>query len=169
MTTPPLFYKNPRPIDIEKHKHVKLLPINSFDFTLETNSVPLAVTEFTVAANHFPIVFSETEKPIPIALLGLDSNRNAFVREGRWQAGYVPAYIRRYPFTFAADPEAKTFTLCIDEGANLFSETEAGKPLFTEEGTPSDFLRDALVFCTQYQKDWQSTHEFVDALRKPGC
>ena len=164
-TAAPLFYKNPQPITPEKHGSQFLRAPSGFEFASSTNSVPLAATEFYASAKFFPIVFTATETPIPVALLGLEDSRNVFVKEGQWTAGYIPAYVRRYPFVLATTPEPDKLTLCIDEGSNFLSPDANGQALFESSGEPSPFLKEALNFCGQYQTHWQVTNRFVQAVQ----
>ena len=61
--------------------------------------------EFARAAAVYPIVFVEDKTKDafrPVTLLGLDAGENLFVSEsGKWEASYIPAIIRRYPFALA--------------------------------------------------------------------
>ena len=93
----PLFYKDPRPVDPVRHGPLSLLPENDFGFARGTNAVPLNLTEFSVAARHFPIVFVRDPIPLALAVLGMRRDENVYVDDkGRWRSGcYIPAYVRR--------------------------------------------------------------------------
>ena len=96
-----LFYDKIVPLDTDKHKNTKIALISDYSFTARTNSVPVAGIEFIASSKEFPITFIQnTEgKFIPVIILGMEDNTNLFVSDdGRWNAYYLPAYIRRYPF-----------------------------------------------------------------------
>ena len=47
---------------------------------------------------------------------GLRDGQNLFLdAQARWTGRYVPAFLRRYPFVFAAASDGQSLTLCIDE------------------------------------------------------
>ena len=56
----------------------------------------------------------------PVALLGLNAGQNLFVdAAGKWQASYVPAIIRRYPFALTPRGTDGQYIVCLDEGSDL--------------------------------------------------
>ena len=60
----------------------------------------------------------------PVALLGLKKNQNLFVdKSGKWNADYIPAYARRYPFCMARVTMASSF------GRSRSSGGFAGRPI----------------------------------------
>ena len=51
-----------------------------------------------------------------MVILGVEKDENLYVKQpGSWDARYVPAFVRRYPFVFSRSDDGQTFTLCIDE------------------------------------------------------
>src|SRR5262245_19999312 len=94
--------------------------------------------EFSSAALEYAIVFGDKgDVVMPVAVLGVRTDENLYVTmQGGWQAKYIPAFVRRYPFVFFSRDEGKTFTLCIDEAfpdsikvtaASACSETRASR------------------------------------------
>lgn len=161
-----LFYENPVALSKADHKDLKIKKMtNDFSFAAKTNSVILAGVEFTEAAKEYPIVFARAgETIVPVALLGLRNEENLFVAEdGSWDARYVPAFVRRYPFVLAETGDAGQRVVCIDENFAGFSKDE-GEPLFDgEEATP--ILTQALDFLDEYQKQYVRTEAFVKRLQ----
>ena len=162
-----LFYQKPVPLNKTDHKDKKISPDSGrFSFAASTNSVILAGVEFSEAAKEYPIVFAQAgEAVIPVAMVGLKNEQNLFVDdEGNWDAHYVPAFVRRYPFVLAETGEANQRVVCIDEAYEGFSDTE-GEPLFEgEEASP--LLQQALDFLEEYQKQYLRTEAFVNRLRE---
>src|SRR5689334_10568041 len=91
----PLFYRRPRVLDPIAHAAAKVKPTASFLFAAATNSIPLGADEFFAAQATYPIVFTSSDPPVPIAVVGLAPNRNLFVDSaGTWrQDAYIPAYV----------------------------------------------------------------------------
>jgi hypothetical protein len=137
-----------------------------FAFARAGHAVPLAVTEFTLAAVTGPIIFVGEDK-MPLAVMGLNAGENIFLRDdGLFEAGvYIPAYIRRYPFVFANDSTANQSILCIDRAAE-FIEQGAEMQFFNPDRTPSDYTKNCIEFCNNYEVERQRTMSFVQMLKE---
>src|SRR5690606_22748752 len=112
------------------------------------HAIPLTVDEFAQSQRHFPIVFSAGDRPVPLALLGLNEGVNVFFdAEGTMtEDAYVPAYVRRYPFLLAKlRPDSDEMSLCFDPSSDLLGEFKDGEALF-DEGQPSAHTKGLLDF-----------------------
>ena len=167
-TALPLFYRQPQALEATRHARLRLAPPGDYRFAAGTNAVALLATEFAAAARAYPIVFGSGANAMPIAVLGVKQEQNLFVdQDGKWERGaYLPAYVRRYPFIFFEPPDKRQLTLCIDMSAKQIS-VDAGQPLF-EGGEPTATTKQALEFCTAFQRDAQATRVMVDALDGKG-
>ena len=151
----------------EAHRNFKLKLITDLSFTADMQTMPVAPTEFVEAAKEYPIVFVKPSTTgteiLPMLLLGLKNGENLYVKkDGTWDARYIPAFIRRYPFIFASTGNDQ-FTLCVDSEYAGFSEGD-GTPLF-ENGEESPFLKEMLSFVTNYHRDAQQMSRFVEKLQ----
>ena len=161
-----LFYDKPVALNKTAHKNKRIRPdAHSFGFASKTNSVILAGVEFTEAAKEYPVVFAQSgDSIVPVALLGLRNEENLFVNaSGGWEARYIPAFIRRYPFVLANSEDPATRVVCIDESFGGFNDEE-GEPLFVD-GEPSQILKQALNFLEEYQRQYMRTEKFVKRLK----
>jgi hypothetical protein len=127
--------------------------------------VALTTVEFAKACHEYPIVFvQEAETITPVAVLGLKNKQNLFVDEkGQWNADYIPAYVRRYPFILARQSEASDYTVCIDEAYSGFNR-DSGERLFRDNGEQSDYLKKVLNLVREYQAYSQRTSEYANRL-----
>lgn len=161
----PMFYRRPIALNRSDHKNKRITSQDrTFGFAARTNSVILAGAEFREAGKEYPIVFARAEKNIiPVAMLGLRNEENLYVEEsGDWNAHYIPAFVRRYPFVLAETGESNQRVVCIDEAYEGFSDVE-GEPLFIgDEASP--LLQQALDFLEEYQKQYVRTESFVHRL-----
>ncbi len=170
MSSPqPIFYKNVVPLSKEQHSQLFLEQVEGFDFANETNSLYIAAVEFSKAAREYPIVFGKDPNDVvfPVVLLGLRSNQNLYVDEnGQWNAGYIPAYVRRYPFILAKGGSGaeQQFTVCIDEGHSGFNTANEGQALFDSEGEQTELLTQAVDFLKDYQSHSELTTLFCKNL-----
>ena len=162
-----LFYSKPEPLALELHKGLGVKRMDGpFGFARAGHAVPLTVTEFSLAALTGPIIFVGEDKT-PLAVMGLNPNENLFLREdGLFEAGvYIPAYIRRYPFVFANDPNAQQSILCIDRAAEFIVEG-GDMAFFNEDGTATEYTQSCIEFCNNYEVERQRTVNFVDMLKQ---
>jgi hypothetical protein len=169
--TPPiegqvLFYKNPEPLDIRKHGRLGLRSSDRpFTFAAKQHFVPLHVPEFGPASLSYPIIFAGTSYA-PLAVMAINQGENLFITaDGLYRPGaYIPAFIRRYPFVVAKDDAENRLMVCIDRGSDLFVETNADLMLF-ENGQPSQYTKNCMEFCSNFDTDRQRTEIFVNELR----
>jgi hypothetical protein len=164
----PLFYRKVVPLSKERHKQLHIEPVPGFAFAASTNSVYVAAVEFPRAAAEYPIVFGRDKEGVvfPVVLLGLKQDQNLFVnKKGEWNARYIPAYARRYPFILAAPGEGNPqFTVCIDESYPGFNTAKEGQPLFDSKGQQTKMLKQAVEFLKEYQAHAQLTTAFCKVL-----
>lgn len=171
MTTQPLFYKQVVPLNKSLHGDLYIEPVNHYKHARETNSVYVAAVEFPRAAREYPIVFGQAvESVFPVVLLGLKNNQNLYVgKKGEWLAGYIPAYVRRYPFILATSNEnGGSFAVCIDESYAGFNKNKKGQPLFNEDGEETGLLKQSVEFLKEYQNHIQLTSLFCNNINKLG-
>jgi hypothetical protein len=162
----PLLYKNPQQLTPEVHDGLKLNLESGFGFARETNSVPLVIEEFGATCRDYVIVFSTGEVSLPLAVLGVKSDHNAYVNgQGEWAPDtYIPAYVRRYPFIFSETPGSEDLTLCIDMDAAAVNK-DKGVALFDDKKEASDLTKQGLEFCKNFHIQLQQTREFCEALQ----
>jgi hypothetical protein len=161
-----LFYQRVVPLNDQTHAALRMRPLTLFRFAAQANSVPILAGEFVECARHYPIIFAPGDGGVvPAVLLGLRDNENLFVGEdGVWDAPYVPAFVRRYPFVPAKAADGQQ-VVCIDEAAPCFG-TKDGDLLF-QDGKPTPALTHAMSFLGEFQSAAVSTEAMarkIDAL-----
>jgi hypothetical protein len=166
----PLFYRRPVPISAVRHFGLSLVPPGNYLFARNTNAIPLNVGEFSLAARHYPIVFTASAPSVPVAVVGTSAHRNLFVdAAGNWLAGaYIPAYVRRYPFLFIEDRPKDELILGIDEGADALREQPGPDDRLFWNGAPTNLVERAMAFCSEYQVDLAVTRQFCAAMSEEG-
>ena len=162
----PMFYKNPVPIEPQRHATAGLRERSDFRFAADTNAVPLTAAEIVHAARTYPIVFSAAAPTVPFAVVGLRDHENLFVdAAGTWREdAYIPAYVRRYPFIFSEVPDSDRLVLCIDEAAEHFETASSSRPFFAADGKPVDALQRAFKFNETFQVHFAETRRFGEWL-----
>ena len=164
-----LIYESAVPVSASRHGDVSLAPAEDFAFSAGVNAVPLMAVEFLRAAAEYPVVFTKSgEGVLPAVVLGVRGNENLFLSpDGKWQARYIPAFVRRYPFVFSSSADGKTLTLCIDEAHPGINREGRGERLF-EDGKPTGYVDRVLRFLNDYQQHYQRTVAFCRHVSESG-
>lgn len=165
-----LIYETAVPLSRDRHRDVWLDTKADYSFSAGINAVPLMAVEFAAAAAEYAIVFTQADNDVmPAAILGLQDRQNLYLSaDAQWKARYVPAFIRRYPFVFAASADGKTLTLCIDEKYPGVNREGRGQRLFGADGQPSALTQNALKFVQEYQAQFERTRLFSKRLKDLG-
>jgi hypothetical protein len=165
----PLFYNSLEPLSSEQHGNFRIRPSNGAPFLANQHAIPLTVDEFPMAQRNMPIVFSQGDDGVPLALMGLNEGVNVFIDEKgqlREPYTYVPAYIRRYPYLLARlRPEAEELTLCFDPSSETIGAFDEGEALFAD-GAPTEVTKNILEFNQQFEEAGARTAAFMNELRE---
>jgi len=165
----PLFYNRLVALDGNVHAKLKLSAPSDLKFSARSPVIPLLSVEFVEAAREYPIAFLRGTDGVllPVALTGAPDGDNVYIdAAGRWNARYVPAYVRRYPFMFARTSPDQ-LTVCIDESYPGFNETD-GTPMFDSAGEPSSVLKQIVANMSEHQRQSKLTEAFVLRLEAAG-
>ena len=151
------------PVNKDRHANKKVKAISSFEFASQFHIAYVTMHEFARAASIFPIVFLEDKDKDefrPVVLMGLNAGDNLFVdADGKWQASYVPAIIRRYPFALTPSGTDGQYVVCIDEASALVSDTE-GDALFDDQGEPTQVIENVKRYLAELQQMDTLTNSF---------
>lgn len=165
----PLFYNDILPLSSQQHADFKIRPADKAPFLANQHAVPVTVEEFPLVQRFMPIVFSQGEEPVPLALMGLNEGVNTFFdEEGKLLETnfYVPAYIRRYPYLLARlRPDTDELSLCFDPTSETIGAFEEGEALFVD-GEPSDTTKNILQFNEQFEQAGARTNQFMKELKE---
>lgn len=170
MTTQLLFYERAVPLSKERHADWSVETGDDYSFARHVNAVPLLATEIPAASAEYAIVFTGTNETVmPAALLGLRTDENAFLTPtGGWEASYIPAFVRRYPFVFSSSANGAGFTLCLDEEFSGCNQEGRGQRLFDAEKQASPYLEKILAFTKNFQAQYEPTATFCKKLTDLG-
>ena len=168
MTTQLLFYETVVPLSFAQHRDSCVEIKGNYSFSGKINSVPLMAIEFPQAAADYAMVFTGTKGSImPAAILGLRGNENLYISsDGTWDAKYIPAFVRRYPFVFSTSPDKERFLLCVDEEFSGFNREGRGQRLFGDDGKPSPYVDNTLKFLQEYQAQFRRTQSFCKKVEE---
>jgi SapC len=163
-----LIYETVVPLSASRHRDCAVDIDGSYEFSGKVNSVPLMAVEFPNAAAEYAVVFAGNEGSLmPSVILGVRGEENLFVsKEKTWEAKYIPAFVRRYPFVFSTSADGKQLVLCIDEAFSGFNREGRGERLFGDDGKPSAYVENVLKFLQEFQAQYLRTQAFCAKLRE---
>ena len=165
-----LIYESAVPVSAARHGGYSLAPAPDYAFSAEVNAVPLMAVEFLRAATEYAIVFTQAgDQLMPAVVLGVRGDQNLYLSaDKKWQADYIPAFIRRYPFVFSSSAEGKTLTLCVDESHPGVNREGRGERLFGDDGKPTPYVERVLKFLQEYQSHFERTRTFCNRVQELG-
>lgn len=166
VTSNPLFYRDIVPLDRHRHRSIRLAPAGRpFAFAEATQFVPAVSEEFTAACRDLAIVFLPgPQRPTAVFVVGLRAGQNLLVTpEGLWDGGYVPAFLRRYPF-IRGDIEGSDPVVCIDQSYEGLNE-ERGEAFF-EGDAQTPYLDSQVGFVNAYFEASQRSDQFCDLIQR---
>jgi SapC len=163
-----LIYETAVPITPARHGKQSVEVGGNYAFSAGVNAVPLMAVEILRAATEYAVVFTSVgDDVMPAVVLGVKGDQNLYLGpDGHWNAKYIPAFIRRYPFVFAASADNKTLTLCVDEAYPGLNTEGRGQRLFGDDGRPTEYVDRVLTFLKEYQAHFVRTQAFGRRLKE---
>lgn len=128
--------------------------------------------EFRAVQTHYPIFFQKdgnTGEFFPVALFGFAQDENLFLDENGWDAGYIPLFIKRQPFTIGTQKqmvdgqEQESRVLTMDADHPRVNE-EIGEPLFLDFGGNSDYLENVASMMETLHLGNEQNKDFIACL-----
>jgi len=121
--------------------------------------------EFRSVQAHYPIVFGKGQDGTyaPLALFGFRDRQNLFLRDGKWDASYLPLLAEHQPFLIGQAPNGKV--LHVDLDSPRVSRTE-GERLFDDNGANTGFLQRKVSMLAAIDEGVVTIPPFIAALQE---
>jgi len=121
--------------------------------------------EFRSVQAHYPIVFGRGRDNayVPLALFGFRERQNLFLRDGQWDASYLPILAEHQPFLIGQSAKGKVIHIDLD--SPRISRTE-GERLFDENGGNTAFLQRKVSLLAAIDEGVSTIPAFVAALEE---
>lgn len=165
------FYQKVVALNSDVHRNLRFaVEEANFKFARDTTAVLLAGVEFAEAGREYPIVFirGQDQQLRPVALLGVRNGENLFVDEqGKWDARYIPAFVRRYPFVMAEGGANGQLVVCMDEGCPALN-ADHGELLINADGKLEPRMNEVMEFLKNSQQEFMRTELLVKKLDELG-
>jgi len=142
------------------HRGLKVQPGAAARYGDNQRFVAVIAGEFPYLAVHYPILMTKDQDTGAFfvgAMLGFDEGENLFLDQ-RGMESYRPLNLQRGPF-FTAGSE-----VAIDLDSPRIDQ--AGKPLFTETGEPTQYLQSIMALFRDLKPGLEVTKVFVETLTK---
>jgi hypothetical protein len=146
------------------HKDLRIITARGAEYGDDVMYGVIVPSEFRNVQAHFPIVFQKSHDGTtfqPVALFGFREGQNLFLRNGRWDAHYLPLALERQPFLIGIDGEELMVHLDMDHPR---VSTTQGEPVFLAYGGMTEFLERINSVLLTIHQGLQSTPAFMAAL-----
>jgi hypothetical protein len=122
-------------LDNVEHASLKLRRGHGAAFGEAVNQVAVFASEFDRVQREYPILFARTPEGAlqGVAILGFERDENLFLDGERWDAFYVPALLRRGPFSIGVHDGEPAVHVDLAH-PRIAAEGEAGEPVFERHG-----------------------------------
>lgn len=170
-------YAQPVLLERDKHRGKRLRRTAGTGPAAKLHACFIAAGEFPEAAKEYVIAFVDAtpsegapREVSPIVLLGLRENENLFLpvpgagtdaEPVKWDARYVPAFVRRYPFAYTSGD--KDPAVIIDNACEGLNDTE-GELLVQDDGEASPFLKQMIEFLNSFEVEVQRTRAMCQRI-----
>ena len=160
-------HQEPVALDTVIHRDLRLKnELNAIPKLAAFTSFIVSVSEFADVSLNFPILFVRAapdalgkDTVAPVAVFGMKPGENLFVTpDHKWDAPYVPAMLRAYPFTMARIEGSDRWAMVFDNTWEGMSRTE-GLPLFDEKGEATELLSGVHKFVQELENDLERTRQ----------
>jgi hypothetical protein len=149
----------------EVHSGRKWQRVSGYEFASTDIVCKLAIHEMPKAMLAFPLGFVRSTFGYSLAaILGLKDGVNLFVdSKVNWNASYIPAIYRAYPFAILCD-ENKSKVLCFDECSVQSNDSKELEDFFEPGGAPSKSMGEVLHFLRQVEANNLATQKVCSLL-----
>ncbi len=165
-----MFYNKIDLLSSAKYGKTKIERSKDYSFASAANSIPVTGVEFVEASKEYMLAFIKNDEGefFPMIVLGMEDQKNLYLAEdGKWEAKYIPGYVRRYPFASMSNQEEDKFNICIDESYPGLG-VDDGQPLFEEDGSPAPIVQEVIQMLQDYHGQVKHTSDFCKRLAATG-
>ncbi len=157
---------------LNKDKHSQLRIKTGFGAELGDAAMYVATyaLEFRDIQSCYPILFTKDPESggfFAAALLGFEAGQNLFLKNGVWDASYVPAMVRRQPFLIATGSggDNDNPVVSVDRTNPRVTEDD-GELLFDDNGELTEYLQHQIRVLDKLHHGLQHNSGFIEALLK---
>jgi hypothetical protein len=147
-----------------EHHDLRIITRRGAEFGDHVIAAATFPAEFRDVQACYPIVFRKTIDGLgfePVALFGLEQDRNLFLNGERWEAPYIPMLVERQPFLIGVNGNELMVNVDLDHPRVSRSE---GEEVFKPHGGHTEFLERANSLLFTIHQGMQALPGFLAAL-----
>ena len=125
--------------------------------------------EFRNLQNHYPILFQlnqDRDEFRCLAVFGFENGENLFLKDGKWDARYVPLAMDIQPFLIGQSPEEGSERKVIFDTESPRLGNGEGRRVFDEQGVATTYLENISTKLAQLDDGFKKSGAYVDCLQK---
>ncbi len=150
------------------HSDLRILPERSEDMGDALMCCVTFPEEFRALQAHYPILFQlkDDGEILCLALFGFENGENLFLKNGKWDARYIPLAMDIQPFMIGR-PQSKNEDrkVVIDLDSPRIGKGE-GDRLFEETGMATTFLENISTKLAYLDQGFQNASAYIETLQK---
>jgi hypothetical protein len=150
-----------------EHKDLRVITARGKQYGDEIMYAFTFPAEFRNVQAYYPIVFAKTPDGAfsPLALFGFHQGQNLFLKDGKWDATYLPVMVERQPFLIGNAPNGKVIHIDLDHPrVNRGPGDGEGQRVFLEHGGSTEYLEHISKVLGYIDESVAATPAFVAAL-----
>jgi len=127
------------------HKDLKIIVDRNASLGDSVGGAVVFPGEFLELHKEYPICFQkskETGEFQVIALFGFSQDENLYLSDGKWNARYIPAIIRREPFLIGFNERDNSPMIHVDMDSPRISRDNDGVSVFLDSGGNAPLLQE---------------------------
>ena len=160
----PRFFCEIVALDKQRDAALSVAPVTDFGFARDETVLPALVDELPALACAYPVVFTNHDTPVMVALAGRTRNNSIDEKGALVGEQYLPLVIRTYPFAALEDANGE-LVFCIDRKYPGIVG-KGGKKIFADKkGNFTAFGMNAATFANTYVTSLKKTREFTKKLK----
>jgi hypothetical protein len=148
-----------------EHRDLRLITTRGAAYGDDAMYAMTFPAEFRNVQAHYPIVFGQGRDGTftPLALFGFRDKQNLFLRDGKWEASYLPAFVERQALLIGNAPSGKVIHVDLDHPRASRAE---GERLFDENGGNTLFLQRMGSLLAAIDEGVAATPAFIAAIQE---
>ncbi|REL28713.1 hypothetical protein DXX93_20505 [Thalassotalea euphylliae] len=156
------------PIKKEQHQNLKIAAQRSLKHIAGLHIVPITAPEYSKGAMSFPVFIvkdPDTNRYRSVAMLGLETGENLFMKGDDWTGLYAPQSVGMVPFALGLDPEKeKTLTACVDMDSEYVGE-DKDLALYDDKGEETELMKNVQDTLGRLYESEVMTERFIKEMQ----
>lgn len=150
------------------HRDLRILSERSEDMGDDLMCCITFPDEFRALQAHYPILFQVKDdgEVLCLTLFGFENGQNLFLKDGQWDARYIPLAMDIQPFMIGVPKDS-------DEDRKVVADLDSpriakgeGMRMFDEDGMPTTFLENVSKKLAYLDEGFKKSSEYIQSLQK---